>query len=266
MVCRKTALGLSLAVLLFAGLPSIVGAQIIHVPTETPEQGKAFSEFNHRMAGVFLLAIGLLAIGSLVDSRLSFLGKFWPFLFLLPGLYLAAMSDPEVWPMGTQTWVQVFESNPEARQHKVFALLLIAMGVLEFQRARGKLGRFLATWSFPALAVFGAALLFFHPHNVDELPGDKGQAMAAMSHEAMGHEMPGTKQAQGAGAPQHGGHVMTEAMIKVQNQHFWFSLVGFAVALFKFLHDGNFWKKAYVPYLWPGFIAVLGVLLIFYAE
>ena len=32
---------------------------------------------------------------------------------------------------------------------------------------------------------------------------------------------------------------MTETMLKVQNQHFWFSIAGFAVALLKFLHDGD---------------------------
>src|SRR6058998_3420107 len=187
MVSRKTALVQGLALWLILAFASIAVAQIIHVPTETPEQGKAFSEFNHRMAGVFLLFIGLIAGAGLTSPRLSFLGKVWPFLFLLPGLYLAAMSDPEVWPMGTQNWIQVFQSNPEARQHKVFALLMIAIAVIEFQRARGKLGGILAAWSFPALALFGGILLFFHPHNVDEVPGTKSVDMAGMSHEGMGH-------------------------------------------------------------------------------
>src|SRR5881396_492119 len=114
---KKLLLLAALVVLVLAALPA--GLQLIHVPTETPEQGRAFSEFNHRMAGVFLLAIGLLAIGSHVSRRLSFLGQVWPFLFLLPGLYLVMMSDPEVWPMGTQTWLRAFQENAEARQHKI---------------------------------------------------------------------------------------------------------------------------------------------------
>ena len=39
-------------------LSSLAWAQIIHIPAQTPEQGKAFSEFNHRMTGVFLMATG----------------------------------------------------------------------------------------------------------------------------------------------------------------------------------------------------------------
>ena len=266
MVAGKSTLVRGLALLLFVALPWMAGAQIIHVPTETPEQGRAFSEFNHRMAGVFLLAIGLLAIGSHVSPRLSFLGQVWPFLFLLPGLYLVVMSDPEVWPVGTQTWVRAFQENAEARQHKIFALVMIAMGILEFLRARGKLRSTLGTFSFPALAVFGGVLLFFHPHNADEVPGKSGSGMAGMSHRDMGHEMPGMTHEMPAKDTGKVGHVMTETMLRIQNQHFWFSMVGFAVALLKFLHDGNFSKKPFVPYLWPSFISLLGLLLILYAE
>ena len=253
---KKLLLLAALVVLVLAALPA--GLQLIHVPTESPEQGKAFSEFNHRMAGVFLLGVGILALAAFARPNLAFLNKVWPFLFILPGLYLAAMSDPEVWPMGTQSWIEAFQRNTEARQHKTFAILLLALGAFELERARGKLGRLLATWSFPALAVFGAVLLFFHPHQVDIVPSAAAQEMPAAPHDmaAMSH----------GAAGEHGGHVMDETMMKVMNQHFWFSMVGFGIALFKFLHDGRSWQKPFVPFLWPALMCVLGVLLIFYAE
>ncbi len=244
-------------------LSSLAWGQIIHIPTQTPEQGKAFSEFNHRMTGVFLMAVGILAAAGLAPRKLSVLGRIWPFLFILPGLYLAAMSDPEVWPMGAQSWLEAFRANPEARQHKIFAILLLALGFLELQRSRKKLHRLLAVWSFPALAVFGAVLLFFHPHTIDETDGGM-QDMPGMSHG--GHEMHGAQQETPPGGSGHQGHVMTGTMLKVQNQHFWFSIAGFAVALLKFLHDGDFWKKPFVPFLWPAAILVLGLLLMGYTE
>jgi hypothetical protein len=254
-----------LACAALALIPTVASGQIFHVPTATPEQGKAFSEFNHRMAGVFLLAIGFLAAAANLP-KMKFFAKIWPFFFILPGLYLAAMSDPEVWPMGTQSWLEAFRVNPEGRQHKIFALLLIALGVLEVARAAGKLGRGLATWSFPAMAVFGATLLFFHPHTLDESVSASSPT-AAMAHEMPGHDMAGMKHdAPAAPRAAHEGHVMTGTMIKVQNQHLWFSLVGFGIALFKFLHDGGFWLRPFVPFLWPTFMAMLGVLLMLYAE
>jgi len=246
---------LAFIALIVVSLPA--AAQLIHVPTETPEEGKAFSEFNHRMAGIFLLGIGILALLGNAGPNLGFLGKVWPFLFVVPGLYLAAMSDPEVWPMGTQGWIDAFQRNAEARQHKIFAVLLVSLGVLEFQRARGKLRKTVATWAFPALAAFGAVFLFFHDHQVDVVPTASAQGPHA------GHDMAGMSHAAGG---EHGGHVMDETMMKVMNQHFWFSMVGFGIALSKFLLDGKFWRKPFVPFLWPSFMCVLGVLLILYAE
>src|SRR6266536_1821782 len=207
-------------------LSSVVWAQITHVPTETPEEGKAFSEFNHRMAGVSLMAVGILAAAGHAPRKLSVLRKIWPFLFIMPGLYLAAMSDPEVWPMGAQSWLEAFRANPEARQHKIFAILLLALGFLELQRSRKKLRGLLAVWSFPALAVFGAVLLFFHPHTIDETGGGM-QDMPGMSHGGMGHEMHGGQQQTPPAGSGRQGHVMTATMLKVQNQHFWFSIAGF---------------------------------------
>ncbi len=223
--------------------PSTVPAQSLHLPIETPEQDRAFSEFNHHLTGFSLLAIGILAFLGHASKKLSFLGKAWPFLFILPGLYLALMSDPDVWPMGNQSWLQAARINPEAAQHKIYSALLLALGILEFRRSRGKLGKFLATWSFPILAIFGAVLLFFHHH------GAAGGEMM--------NSMPGMN---------HGDHVMTVSMLKIRKEHFWFSIAGFGVIIFKFLADGNFWKRAFVPFLWPVCMWVLGVLLILYTE
>jgi len=52
-------------------LSSLAWAQIIHIPAQTPEQGKAFSEFNHRMTGVFLMATGSWLRPALLSSLSS---------------------------------------------------------------------------------------------------------------------------------------------------------------------------------------------------
>ncbi len=101
--------------LLLAAAP-LLSAQPLPFVISTPEQDKAFSEFNHHLAGLFLLLIGVLAFLARSSPKLSFLGFLWPFLFILPGLYLAVMSDPDVWPLGAQSWLQAFQSNPEAAQ------------------------------------------------------------------------------------------------------------------------------------------------------
>jgi len=59
---------------------------------------------------------------------------------------------------------------------------------------------------------------------------------------------------------------MTPSMLHVAKQHMWFTLVGLAIALFKFIDDASFWRKRFVPYLWPGGMLVLGSLLVLYTE
>lgn len=59
---------------------------------------------------------------------------------------------------------------------------------------------------------------------------------------------------------------MTAQMANVQRQHAWFALVGFCVALFKFLHDSARRPGWLRQHLWANSVIVLGVLLLFYTE
>lgn len=253
MKTRKYAVFVPALMLLYLIVPTLLSAQLINVPIKTPAEDRAFSEFNHHLAGAFLLAIGALAFLGKSSVRLRFLAKVWPFLFIIPGIYLAFMSDPDVWPMGGQNLIDAFLTNPEAAEHKTYAALLIALGVLEFQRARGKLGKILSTWSFPALAVFGAVLLMFHRHTLmapPEMTGPmKGMDGMGGGMEAMGH-----------------GHAMTATMMKIQREHIMFSIAGAGVAISKFLHDAAFWKNRVLPFIWPACISILGIMLLLYTE
>ncbi len=240
---RRSDLIIAVSCVLLPGAVSVLSAQPLPVVISAPEQDKAFSEFNHHLAGLFLVLIGLLAVLAQTSPKLSFLGFFWPLLFILSGSYLAVMSDPDVWPLGAQSWLQAFRGNPEAAQHKLYALLLLSLGVVELQRARGRLPRLIAIWAFPLLAVAGSILLFFHPHS--------------SGTDAMTHAMQGM---------QHPGHAMTGSMLTVQREHFWFSMVGFCVVIAKFLSDARVYRRAFAPFVWPVFISLLGVLLILYRE
>jgi hypothetical protein len=124
---------------------------------------KAASEFNHHVAGYALIAIAIIVIAGLLP-RLRFARYVWPLLFIALGLFLVAWSDAEIWPRGTLSWTWLIRHDAEARQHKIYALIVIVLGVLELLRARGVLSRGWQRWSFPALAVSGALLLTMHAH------------------------------------------------------------------------------------------------------
>ena len=267
------------------------------------------SEWNHHVAGCILIGIALLVLASKRSSKLAFFQAWWPFLFVGAGLYLLAWSDKEIWPRGFLSWTWLIHHDAEARQHKIYGILLLVMGAIEYLRWRGKLTTWWRSWAFPILAAVGACLLLVHDHggNSGLPPGwdnaDKAARIAKMArasgrtplpvsstaqpeagpamnmaaqHHDMAHMMSSpsdpngklTSEVNAAPVPHsgHPGHVMTAEMLHVKAQHLWFTLVGVAIALFKFIDDGNFWRKRFVPYLWPSSMLVLGGLLVLYTE
>jgi hypothetical protein len=129
------------------------------------DPNKGPSELNHHVAGFALIGVGLLALASLFSPRSQSHGYLWPTLFVLVGLYLALWSDGEIWPRGNLNWSWLFEHDAEARQHKIYSFLLIAIGIIEYARLRGSLPRLWKTWAFPVLALIGAGMLLIHDHN-----------------------------------------------------------------------------------------------------
>lgn len=230
--------------------------------TAAPENPfKASSEFNHHLAGYGMIAIGLLVVAGHAVPRGKPLQLVWPALFILGGLFLLVWSDPEIWPRGEHGWIWMLQHGPNSRQHKAFALLLLVLGAVEYLRARGRLNRFWQVAAFPMLAVLGASILLIHQHKVG--PPSPPPAAAQHQHAGTGMGMPmPAPPGRGSGHE----HAMDPTVMRVEREHLWFAVVGTAVALFKFLADGGFWKRGFVPYLWPGAITVLGVLLVLYRE
>jgi hypothetical protein len=122
------------------------------------------SEFNHHAVGWALIAMALLIGAQYASPRLEFLQRVWPFIFIAAGIFLMVWSDKEIWPRGQLSWTWLIHHDPEARQHKIYAVLLILMGGIEYLRGKGKLTTFWQRWAFPVLAMFGAVLLLVHDH------------------------------------------------------------------------------------------------------
>ncbi len=153
------------------------------LPWEGSREGIAYSEFNHHLAGVFLLLIGLSELRQALG---------WPVLawtrFLLPGalgvagVFLLIWSDHDSWPIGSMTFMQTFSgSDPEVLQHKTYGVLAFAVGAIEFLRRLGWFAH--AAWMvpLPIFAVLGGLMLFTHSHG-DHPAADK----IALHHLLMG--------------------------------------------------------------------------------
>src|SRR6266403_4665737 len=129
-------------------------------------QNKKESEFNHHLAGFLVILAGLFLLGEAkLRQRWPSTRFAWPVCFLVCGLFLLVYSDTELWPFGPQSWWYGLTHNLEDLQHKTFAVILLALGVIEVQRVRGVLKSAWAAWLFPVLACFGSVLLLFHEHH-----------------------------------------------------------------------------------------------------
>ena len=193
---------------------------------------KKESEFNHHLAGIFVILAGLFLLGQgTLRQRWPQTRYAWPSCFLLAGFFLLVFSDTELWPFGPQNWWYGLTHNLEDLQHKTFAVILLTLGGLEIQRVRGVLKSAWAVWAFPALALFGSVLLLFHEH-----------------HSAV-----------------HGAEHMT-VMARIQAEHLNFAIAGSSIGVVKGLSElRTRWQAAFMK-SWPLLLIVLGVLLMRYTE
>jgi putative copper resistance protein D len=193
---------------------------------------KRESEGNHHLIGFFLALSGLfiLAQGT-VTKRFPLVAYVWPACFVLSGLFVLVYSDTELWPFGPKPWIQGTITNPEVIQHKIFAILLLVVGLIETERVRRHLTEAWLGWIFPVLAMAGSVLLLFHSHNA------------------------------GMHGPDH-----MAVMERIQSEHFSYAAAGFGIGLAKGLAEiPTKWQVIFAKG-WPTLMVVLGVLLMRYVE
>lgn len=187
----------------------------------------AYSQVTHRVAGgVLLVLAGVLAWESRRPRAFPW-SALSSALWILFGLYLIPTSDPESWPWGPRRFVEIF-TDPLVLQHKILALIPIAIGVIGGLRSADLLPHPRWAWVVPALAMLGGASLFVHFHagrfHVDAI---------YLQHAAMG----------------------TTAVV-------------LGVVLFvarRGAREGG-WGQLVTRWAWPGFLALLALVLLFYVE
>jgi putative copper resistance protein D len=141
----------------------------------TPAE-KAWSEYNHHWAGILVLAVGLLALGTQA-GHVSW-ARHWPLAFLGLAVFLFLRSDPEVWPLGPNGFWITF-ADPEVLLHRVFVLLVIGLGVFEWCVQTNRVTSPNVRLVFPVLVAVSGALLLTHSHTLGNI---KEEVLAELSH------------------------------------------------------------------------------------
>jgi putative copper resistance protein D len=146
--------------------PALTSPAIADMPVEDREAprtdaDRAWSEFNHHVAGLFVLGMGCLAI--LTATGRAGWARHWPLGFLGLAVFLMIRIDPGAWPLGPLGFWESLQ-HPEVLQHRLFVLLIIAFGFFEWSVRTGRLRAPGAALVFPLLCAVGGGLLLTHSH------------------------------------------------------------------------------------------------------
>lgn len=139
-----------------------------------------WSDYNHSVAGIFLTAMGLVAMLSYV-RRFSW-AQYWPLGFIGLSIFLFFRSDAETWPLGPIGFWESTFGNGEVFQHRIATLLAFVLGYMEL-RARTDPKAQKLRYLFPVLCAFGGILLLTHAHAEFEL---KSEFLIQSTHTTMG--------------------------------------------------------------------------------
>ena len=135
----------------------------------------AWSEYNHHWSGLFVLAIGLVALLNQAGARWA---KHWPLLFLGLATFLFLRSDPEVWPLGEEGFFSSLR-DVEVLQHRVFVILIVVFALFEWRVRAGNWKNSRAALVFPLMTALGGALLLTHSHALSNV---KDQMLIELTH------------------------------------------------------------------------------------
>jgi putative copper resistance protein D len=166
-------------------LPSLHSPSLSEMPIDDPsaprnDADRAWSEFNHHVSGMLVLAMGLLAI--LHATGRARWARHWPLVFMGLAVFMIFRNDPGSWPLGPEGFWEGW-LVATVLQHRLFVLLVIAFGIFEWMVRTDRMPSRSAALIFPLLCAVGGALLLTHSHESQNL---KDEFLLEVTHAPLG--------------------------------------------------------------------------------
>ena len=133
---------------------------------EGSEEGIAYSESNHHIAGLMVVLMGLAELSHVLRlSSLQWARLLLPSALLSAGLFLMVWSDHDAWPIGSISFADTFGgADHEILQHTVYGILALMVGSIELFCRVGRIGHKAWASPLPLMAIVGGVMLFSHSH------------------------------------------------------------------------------------------------------
>jgi putative copper resistance protein D len=155
-------------------------APISDVAAPRQPEEYAWSEYNHHMAGLFVVSMGLLAC--LERGGRARWARHWPLLLLGLAAFLFVRNDPRAWPLGPAGFWETLVL-PDVLQHRIAVLLVVGLGVFEWLVRTRRLRSPRWSFVFPVLCAAGGALLLTHSHAMFNL---RAEFLTEVAHTPLG--------------------------------------------------------------------------------
>jgi len=165
-------------------MPSFTSPTIDQLPVDDPnaprtDADRAWSEYNHHVAGLFVLLMGSLAVLHVSGLRWA---RHWPLALLGLAGFMLVRNDPGAWPLGPQGfWASMAE--PTVLQHRAFVVLVVLFALFEWMVRANRLKSSRWALVFPLLCAVGGGLLLTHSHASLNL---KAEFLLEVTHAPLG--------------------------------------------------------------------------------
>ena len=144
--------------------------------------GTYWSDYNHNVSGLFLIAMTLMALVS--QAGWQGWARHWPLGFVALSIFIMLRSDAaSSWPFGPMGFWEGLLSNDEILLHRLGALIACVLGFTEWRaRVHSQPGTYLP-YVMPVLGTVGGILLLGHAHEGFQ---PKEEFLIQITHNAIG--------------------------------------------------------------------------------
>ncbi len=150
---------------------------------EAQRDARAWLEFNHHIGGLIVLVLaGLTWLEVRENSSVKAAKLGWPTCLILIGLYNVILSDRFAWPINPSGLGESL-SDPQVLQHKILAVMVLTLGLIELLRRLQWLTHRAWLYLFYGLAALTGGILLGHDFNAASRAHSHG---LTVSHVIMG--------------------------------------------------------------------------------
>lgn len=151
---------------------NIEGWQHQEDPRGITDAAMRYSEFTHNWSGVIVCLMGFSWMALSAGGRAKvWAGRFFPFVLVAFGVFIARYADPELWVLHYYTPSEAL-TNPILLEHQLGAAMVFIIAWLSWRDRKTPVEKQPLGYPLPIIMIAGSLLLLGHAHSLTTIPDD----------------------------------------------------------------------------------------------